>query len=193
MIKGLAAMTCLLIGCLSEQPYGAVAPTRLICKLGGFHQELALSPGFRIDRPGDDAYPSDDDFRTAFAADARAVAAYSKCPGAKDIGVLHLWLHRIESGSSRSLAGKLLSWTLFLFPTLGLSSIYPLTEERWLLVELDADVTVENHKLWTGEFAAFVRVPLNTPIANTGTQLTALIVRAQQAALKDLTTATESK
>lgn len=180
-------------GCLSEVPYGTIAPTRQICKLGAFRQELALAKDFRIDRQGDDEYPADAIIRAGVAGDARAVAAYSKCPNQGEVGVFHMVIKRVEAGSSRSVAMKIAMWTLFLVPTLGLSSIYPLTEERWLTIELDADATIGNKAVWTGQFTSFTRAPLMAPkeFPTTGSQLTALVLRAQDAAVKDLKTALE--
>jgi hypothetical protein len=191
------ALTCVLAitACAAELPYGAIAPSRSICKLGGFHQELSLTPDFRIDRVGDDAYPSDDRVRAFVANDARAIAKYSKCPGTADVGTMHVALHRIESGTSRSGVGKALAWVLFIIPSFGLSSIYPLSERRWLRVELDADVMVADHKVWSGEFTSFESQAAmrDTDMADTGAQITALIARAQDAAVKELKTALEWK
>lgn len=181
--------------CRGMQSYGSAAPTRVICTLGGFKQELVLARDFRIDRLGDDAFPADDEVRRSFAADAAAVTKYSNCPGVPEVGTLRMELQRIESGSSRSQAGKFLSWTLFIIPTLGLSSIYPLSEDRWILLELYASISVKDKKIWSGEFVSFQKAPLMQalPLPTAGAQLSALMLRAQDAAVKDLKNAMGSK
>ena len=84
-------------------------------------------------------------------------------------------------------------WTLFLVPTLGLSTIYTLSEERWLTLELDATLTVGDRQIWSGEFTSRAKAPVLTDLPTTGSQLTALALRAQEAAVKDLRIERESK
>jgi len=193
MIARAIPMAVLASGCLFQQNYGAVTPTRFICKLGSFRQELALSPDFKVDRRGDDAYPPDEVVRDAVASDAVAIAKFTRCPGTEPVGVLKLSLHRIEVGTTRDRTVKALMWTLFLVPTLGLSTIYTLSEERWLTLELDATLTVGDHQIWSGEFTSRAKAPVLTDLPTTGSQLTALALRAQEAAGKDLRIERDSK
>jgi hypothetical protein len=175
-------------GCVSQAQYGAAAPTRQICKLGGFRQELTLAPDFHVDRVGDDGYPDDAQVRALFAADSQAVARYTKCTDSAEVGVFRMVLRRIEAGSTRSAAMKTLCWTAFLVATFGVSSIYPFSEDRWLTLELDADATIAGKRIWNGQFTSFVRAGLGQRMPTTGEQLTGLMLRAQDAALKDLHT-----
>ena len=193
MFAGLFAV-CAIACAAGGQRYGFVAPTRHICTIGGFRQQLALAPDFRVDRPGDDdGFPSDGELRASFASDAAAVASHTTCPGVPEVGVFHMVLHHLEVGSSRSFGMKVASWTVFLIATLGLSSIYPLTEERWIMLELTADAMIGDHKVWSGQFTSFVKLPLMQQVPTAGTQLTALMLRAQDAAVKDLTGAMEAR
>jgi hypothetical protein len=174
-------------GCGEATPYGVATPSRDICSLGAFDQKLQFAKDFSIDRSGNDQFPSDDEVRRAFASDAKAVHDHGSCPGDKRLGEFTMTLRRIEVGSSRSGVGKVLAWTLFLLPTLGVSTAYPLSEERWLTLELDATATLDHTALWSGEFTAQVKMrALASDLPSAGAQLTALMKKAQTTAVAEL-------
>lgn len=185
MLRSILLTLCA-TGCLSTQSLGTSTPTRDICVLGVFDQTLAVAKDFRVDRVGDDTFPSDQTIRQTLAADATAVERTGKCAGEKPIGTFAMTVQRVEAGSSRSRGGKGLMFALLL-PTLGLSSIYPFSEERWVTIELDAALQVAEQTVWTGSFTSHTRVKtLQKDLPKLGEELTALMKKAQVAAAGEL-------
>jgi hypothetical protein len=183
----LLACTVLDAGCAEAMPYGVATPTRDICAHRAVDQRLPVANDFTIVRKGDDQFPSDASVRKSLAADAAAVQSLGSCPGDQRLGEFVMTVRRIEVGSSRQTIGKVLSWTLLLLPTLGVSSAYPLTEERWMTIELDARATMDHHDLWSGEFTAHVKGrALAGDLPSAGSQVTALMKKAQTTAAAEL-------
>jgi hypothetical protein len=191
----LALAACATSACFSTKA-GYVQPSLEICNVGSFDQKLRLASDFHIDRAGDDGYDDDDVVRKVLAEDIARVDRRGVCPGTHKLGTFEMTLRRIEVGSTRSSVGKIVFWVVLLFPTLGLSSIYPLTERRWMTIELDALAKVDGKKVWSGEFTAHMGdSSLQKELPTSGAVLTALIKRAQLAAVADLKAAvrTESR
>jgi len=187
-----AALACS-AGCLSTQPLGTATPTRDICTLGPFDQTLEIAEHFRVDRIGDHAYPSDAEVRQTLEADVAAIGKTGTCPGAEPVGTFRMTVHRIEAGSTRGRGVKGMMFALLL-PTLGLSSIYPFSEERWLTVELNAALAVGEHEVWQGAFTSHTRVKtLQKELPTTGAELTALMKKAQTTAAAELATLARAK
>jgi hypothetical protein len=185
---------CAATGCLATTHYGTAQPSRDICNLGAFDQELAVAPDFRVVRVGDDAFVSDAEVKRGIAADAQEVKRTGVCPGSRQLGTFRMTLHRIEVGSSRGYVMKGLMWSLFLLPTLGISSAYPASETRWLTLELDAVAIVDGKSVWTGEFTSHTEVrSLAKELPTPGSELTNLMKRAQTSAASELLAASRSK
>ena len=125
--------------------------------------------------------------RAALAADAERVRVRGACPGKRKLGTFKMVLKKIEVGSSRSAAGKLVMWTLLILPSLGFSSIYPLMENRWITIDLDAIAVVDGKSVWTGQFTSHIEQrALQKELPTTGAALGELMKRAQASAVSDL-------
>ncbi len=176
----------LLVGCAGTQSYGMATPSRDICNLGAFDQELAIAPDFKVVRVGDHAYPNDSSVRRSIAQDALEVKRQGVCPGAQPLGTFKMSLHRIEVGSTRGRFETGLMYALIL-PTLGFSLIYPMSTERWLTIELDAAAIVDGKQVWAGSFTSHTRVRAAAKdLPSTGSELAVLMKRAQVSAASEL-------
>jgi hypothetical protein len=183
----LLTLATALAGCASTLPFGTSMPSKDICSLGAFSQRLQIAPDFRVDRLGDHAFPSDAEVRRALAADAVEVARHGTCPGEKQLGELVMTVHRIEVGSTRDRLMKALSWSLLLLPTLGIISAYPISESKWITIELDAAIFVDGKQLWGGEFTSHSKTyAIQKELPSAGSELTALMKKAQSAAGSEL-------
>ncbi len=181
------ALMAALTACAPDAHFGTITPNRLICKLGGFDQSLALAPDFHIDRVGHDAYLSDGTFKTEFNRQAADITKFSKCSGTKTVGRVEYKLRRLEVGSNRGQGAKILMWVVLILPSLGFSSIYPLTEQRWLTLELDAQIFVGKRLIWRGEFASKLEVAaLMKESEGAGLYLSQLMTKAQERAIAEL-------
>jgi hypothetical protein len=188
-MRTLVLACALATGCASTI-HGSVTPSLDICNLGTFDQQLVIGPDFHIDRFGDDRYDSDSEVRQALAVDVETVKHRGICPGKHKMGTFTMTLRRIEVGSSRSMVGKLATWIVLILPTLGLSSIYPLTEARWLTVEMDAAAVVDGKQVWTGQFSSHSNYRLvQRELPSSGFVIGAMMKRAQAAAISDLVAA----
>ncbi|MEO8703096.1 MAG: hypothetical protein ABI867_23830 [Kofleriaceae bacterium] len=186
-------VAALATGCIGTQAFGTASPSRDICNLGAFDQELVVAQDFRVDRYGDHAYPDDASVRRALAADAAEVKRQGVCPGAKPLGTFKMAVHRIEIGASRGRLAKGLMFAAIL-PTLGFSIIYPMSEQRWLTVELDAATVVAGKTVWTGSFTAHTLVRAAAKeLPTTGSELSSLMKKAQVSAASELLASSRGK
>lgn len=181
-----ALVTGFAAACATPVQHGTIKPTRRICALGAVGQRLDVSQPPELVRRGDSKYLDAAAVGHALAEDARAVERYTACAG-EPRAVLEYRVRKIEVGATRSLGGKVAAWTIFLLPTLGLSSIYPVSENRWITVELDATLRVDGKAAWKGEFARTRMVrTLAAELPTVASMIAALMVVAQDAVIADV-------
>jgi hypothetical protein len=188
-----AILLALVSGCAGTQSYGMATPSRDICNLGAFVQELAIAPDFKVVRFGDHAYPDDASVRRSISIDAVEVKRQGVCPGAQQLGTFKMSLHRIEIGSTRGRVATGLMYAALL-PTLGFSLIYPMSTERWLTIELDAAAIVDGKQVWSGSFTSHTRVRAAAKdLPTTGSELASLMKKAQVSAASELLASSRAK
>lgn len=190
---GLMLASALATGCMTTQ-HGSVTPSLEICNLGTFDQRLVFARDFTISRVGDDGYDDDALVRASLAADAERVRVRGACPGKRKLGTFQMVLKRIEVGSTRSAAAKLAMWIVLILPSLGFSSIYPLTENRWMTIDLDAVAYIGDKPVWSGQFTSHLEQrALQKELPTTGAAIGDLMKRAQASAVADLVAATRTE
>jgi hypothetical protein len=166
---------------------GTITPTREICRLGAFDQEIRFADDFKIERIGDEGLVSNAELHRELTKQFDSLGRYAHCPGEKPLGTLRYELKRLESGSNRAAGMKIMSWSLLLLLTLGGSSAYPITEERWLTMDVDATLVIGDEVVWKGQVSGHAKVKMiQKELEPLGVYITEVLKRVQERAVGEL-------